>query len=164
MAETALVRCWLSLGSNIEPERQIPAALASLQQMFGELTVSPIYESEAVGFDGDNFYNLVVGITTQLPPRELAASLRSIEAAHGRVRGAEKFTSRTIDIDLLTFGQRVIDEPGIQVPRDEILRYAFVLKPLADVAPRELHPVVGHSYGELWSQFDAAEQKLWRVG
>jgi 2-amino-4-hydroxy-6-hydroxymethyldihydropteridine diphosphokinase len=164
VAETALVRCWLSLGSNIEPERQIPAAVESLQQEFGELIASPIYESEAVGFVGDNFHNLVVGIMTRLSPRELASSLRKIEAAHGRVRGAEKFTSRTLDIDLLTFGERVIDEPGVQVPRDEILRYAFVLRPLADVAPRELHPVVGRSYGELWAAFDPGEQKLWRVG
>jgi 2-amino-4-hydroxy-6-hydroxymethyldihydropteridine diphosphokinase len=158
------VRAWLSLGSNIEPERQIPTALESLRHQFGELIISPVYESEAVGFVGDNFYNLVVGILTRLSARELASRLREIEAAHGRVRGAEKFSPRTLDIDLLTFGDRVIDEQGVQVPRDEILRYAFVLRPLADVAPQERHPVDGRSYAALWSAFDPGEQKLWRVG
>ena len=163
MTDTVPVRCWLSLGSNIEPERQIPAALESLRRQFGELVVSPVYESEAVGFDGDNFHNLVVGIMTRLSPRKLAGELRQIEAAHGRDRGAEKFSSRTLDIDLLTFGEQVIDEPGVQVPRDEILRYAFVLRPLADVAARERHPAVGQSYGALWAAFDRSEQKLWPV-
>jgi 2-amino-4-hydroxy-6-hydroxymethyldihydropteridine diphosphokinase len=138
--------------------------LEALRQQFGELIVSPIYESEAVGFDGDNFRNLVVGILIRLPARELAGRLRDIESAHGRVRGAEKFSSRTLDIDLLTYGEQVIDEQGVQVPRDEILRYAFVLRPLADVAPQERHPVVGRTYAELWSAFDKGEQKLWRVG
>ena len=126
--------------------------------------VSPIYESEAVGFSGDNFLNLVVGITTRLPPRQLADRLREIEAQHGRVRGAEKFSSRTLDIDLLTFGEAVVDEKGLQLPRDEILRYAFVLRPLADVAPQERHPQSGRSYGELWAEFDQSGQKLWPVG
>ena len=158
------MRAWLSLGSNIEPERQIPAALTSLREHFGDLVVSPIYESEAVGFDGDNFLNLVVGIMTSLPPRELADRLREIEAEHGRVRGVGKFTSRTLDIDLLTLGDAVVDEEGIQLPRDEILRYAFVLRPLADVAPEERHPQSLRSYGELWADFDQGEQKLWPVG
>jgi 2-amino-4-hydroxy-6-hydroxymethyldihydropteridine diphosphokinase len=164
VTETAAVRAWLSLGSNIDPETQIPAALQALRKNFGELVVSPIYESEAVGFIGDNFYNLVVGIMTQLPARELAGRLREIEAAHGRVRGAEKFSSRTLDIDLLILGECIIDEQGVQVPREEILRYAFVLRPLADVAPQERHPVTGRSYAELWSVFDKGDQKLWRVG
>jgi 2-amino-4-hydroxy-6-hydroxymethyldihydropteridine diphosphokinase len=163
VTEAAPVRAWLSLGSNIDPKRQIPAALQTLRSSFGELVVSPIYESEAVGFSGDNFYNLVVGIWTRLSARALAGRLREIEAAHGRVRGAEKFSSRTLDIDLLTFGEQVIDEPGVQVPRDEILRYAFVLRPLADVAPEERHPVAGRSYAALWSAFDRGSQKLWRV-
>ncbi len=163
MTEPEPVRAWLSLGSNIEPARRIPAALESLRHHFGELTISPVYESEAVGFVGDNFHNLVVGIMTGLPPRELAGRLREIEAAHGRVRGAEKFSSRTLDIDLLTYGDRVIDEPGIQVPRKEILYYAFVLRPLADVAPQERHPLAGRRYAELWSAFDKDDQRLWRV-
>ena len=154
---------WLSLGSNIDPRRQIPAALESLKRHFGELVVSPVYESRAVGFSGDNFHNLVVGVETKLTPRELAGALRHIESLHGRVRSAEKFSSRTLDIDLLTYGDRVIDEPGVQVPRDEILRYAFVLLPLSEVAPDERHPVNGRTYRALWADFDATDQPLWRA-
>ncbi len=157
------VRAWLSLGSNIDPKHRIPAAIEVLREQFGELVVSPVYESEAVGFSGDNFWNLVVGIETRLPATELAQRLREIESEHGRVRGAEKFSSRTLDIDLLTYGHRLIDGEGVQVPRDEILRYAFVLLPLSEVAPDERHPVTGLTYREHWERFDAAGQPLWRV-
>ncbi len=157
------VRAWLSLGSNIDPQRRIPAAIEVLREHFGELVVSPVYESEAVGFSGDNFYNLVVGIMTRLPATQLAQRLREIESAHGRVRGAEKFSSRTLDIDLLTYGNETIDDGGVQVPRDEILRYAFVLRPLSEVAPDERHPVTGLTYRDHWERFDATGQPLWRV-
>lgn len=163
MTEPAPLRAWLSLGSNIEPQQRIPAALEALREHFGSLVVSPVYESEAVGFDGDNFHNLVVGIETRLPVQELVRLLREIEAAHGRVRGAEKFSSRTLDIDLLTYGDHIIDQDGVQVPRDEILRYAFVLLPLSEVATQERHPVTGRTYRELWADFDADDQPLWRV-
>jgi 2-amino-4-hydroxy-6-hydroxymethyldihydropteridine diphosphokinase len=158
-----MVRVWLSLGSNIDPQQQIPAAVEALKQRFGHLVVSPVYESPAVGFDGDNFHNLVVGIETELAPRELAGVLREIEGQHGRVRSAEKFSSRTLDIDLLTYGDRIIDEPQMQLPRDEILRYAFVLLPLSEVAPQERHPLNGLTYRELWAEFDATDQPLWRI-
>jgi len=158
-----MVRVWLSLGSNIDPQQQIPAAVEALKQRFGHLVVSPVYESPAVGFDGDNFHNLVVGIETELAPRELAGVLREVEARHGRVRSAEKFSSRTLDIDLLTYGDRIIDEPQMQLPRDEILRYAFVLLPLSEVAPEERHPLSGLTYRELWAGFDATDQPLWRI-
>lgn len=163
VTEVMAVRVWLSLGSNIDPRQRIPAALETLKQQFGELVVSPVYESRAVGFKGDNFHNLVVGIETDLAPQELAALLRGIESRHGRIRSAEKFSSRTLDIDLLTYGDRIIDAVGLQVPRDEILRYAFVLLPLSEVAPDARHPVNGQTFRELWSGFDAADQPLWRV-
>jgi 2-amino-4-hydroxy-6-hydroxymethyldihydropteridine diphosphokinase len=151
------------LGSNLDPERQISSALEALKGHFGELTVSPIYESEAVGFSGDNFHNLVVGMWTRLPVFDLVGSLRQIEAQHGRVRSAQKFSPRSLDVDLLTYGDRVIHEAGLQVPREEILRYAFVLLPLSQVAPDEVHPVTGQTYGELWAGFDATDQPLWRI-
>jgi 2-amino-4-hydroxy-6-hydroxymethyldihydropteridine diphosphokinase len=163
VAESELIRAWLSLGSNMNPQGQIADALEALRERFGKLVVSPVYESEAVGFNGDNFHNLVVGIETRLPALELVRQLRRIEVDHGRVRGAEKFSSRTLDIDLLTYSDRIIDERGVQVPRDEILRYAFVLLPLSEVAPHERHPVTGQTYSELWAEFDASDQPLWRI-
>jgi 2-amino-4-hydroxy-6-hydroxymethyldihydropteridine diphosphokinase len=154
------VRAWLSLGSNIDRDRNIRGALRDLVSEFGELVVSRVYECEAVGFDGDPFYNLVVGIDTQLPPLELARVMRAIEDAHGRSRGGDKFAPRTLDIDLLTYGDQVLDEGPLRLPRDEILKYAFVLGPLAELAGGERHPVDGRSYAELWAAFDRAAQPL----
>ncbi|MEJ2455662.1 MAG: 2-amino-4-hydroxy-6-hydroxymethyldihydropteridine diphosphokinase [Candidatus Thiodiazotropha sp.] len=163
MIEKRVVRAWLSLGSNVDPRRQIGDALSALRQRFGELVISPIYESQAVGFNGDNFHNLVVGIETELQASELVRVLRQIETAQGRVRGREKFAPRPLDIDLLTYGDCIIDEDGVQVPREEILRYAFVLLPLSEVAPNERHPIDGRTYRQLWAGFDATGQSLWRV-
>ncbi len=122
---------------------------------------SPVYESAAVGFAGDPFLNLVVGADTGWPIEVVQRRLREIEDAHGRVRGPDRFAPRTLDIDLLTYGDAV--RPDLDLPRDEIERYAFVLGPLADVAPDEAHPTVGQSYGALWAAFDRAAQPLRRI-
>ena len=150
-------RVWVSIGSNIERERHIRAALADLREKFGDLVVSPVYETEAVGFAGDAFFNLVVGFDTVLAPSELHGLMREIEARHGRERSGEKFSARTLDLDLLTYGDAIIDEGGKALPRDEILRYAFVLAPLADVAGAELHPERGENYRTLWERFAGRE-------
>ncbi len=146
-------RVWVSVGSNIERERHIRAALADLRSSFGELAVSPVYETQAVGFDGDAFFNLVVGFDTEMRPAALHRLMREIEARHGRERSGEKFASRTLDLDLLTYGDAVTEEGGKALPRDEILRYAFVLAPLADVAADEVHPRLGETYQRLWQRF-----------
>ncbi|HOP17182.1 MAG: 2-amino-4-hydroxy-6-hydroxymethyldihydropteridine diphosphokinase [Gammaproteobacteria bacterium] len=146
-------RVWVSVGSNIDRERHIRAALRELRQAFGELTVSPVYETAAVGFDGDAFLNLVVGFVSELPPAQLHRLMRAIEDRHGRRRDGQKFSARTLDLDVLTYGDTVGDDGGKALPRDEILRYAFVLAPLADVAGDERHPVSGEQYRDLWKQF-----------
>ncbi|MBQ0797660.1 MAG: 2-amino-4-hydroxy-6-hydroxymethyldihydropteridine diphosphokinase [Porticoccaceae bacterium] len=163
-----MARVYLSLGSNIDQQRYLRAALDALQEKFGELITSPVYESEAVGFDGDHFYNLVVGIDTTIPVGELSNDLRGIEERNDRTRSGSKFSSRTLDIDILTYGEEcgVID--GIELPRDEILKYAFVLLPLTDIAGDARHPSLKKSYRELWDAFGgdkpATPQKLWRTG
>lgn len=162
-----MARVYLSLGSNIDQQRYLRAALDALQEKFGELIISPVYESEAVGFDGDHFYNFVVGIDTTMPVGELSNDLRGIEERNDRTRTGSKFSSRTLDIDILTYGEEcgVID--GIELPRDEILKYAFVLLPLSDIAGDVGHPSLKKSYRELWDAFGgdepAAPQKLWRT-
>ena len=163
MIETGGLRAWLSLGSNIDRQLNIKNALLDLRAEFGELVVSPIYESKAVGTAGDNFHNLVVGIETALPIPELIAKLRHIEEKNGRRRSADRNAPRTLDVDLLTYGTQVVAAGNYQLPRDEITRYAFVLQPLADVAPDEIHPLSGLSYRELWAGFNDPSQKLWRT-
>ncbi|WP_111655778.1 2-amino-4-hydroxy-6-hydroxymethyldihydropteridine diphosphokinase [Isoalcanivorax indicus] len=157
------MQVFLSLGSNIDREHNIRSGLDALAAAFGRVTISPVYESEAVGFDGDAFLNLVAEIDTDLPVGALAAALREIEAAHGRVRGEKKFSSRTLDIDVLTYGDLVGEIDGVELPRDEILKHAFVLQPLADLAPHATHPESGVSYAALLAEKDFSKQKLWAV-
>jgi len=154
-----MTRAYASIGSNIEPERHVRHAVEALRGRFGPLVVSRVYETPAVGFDGDDFYNLVVGIDTAEPPAALTEIFHAIEAGAGRCRGGKRFSARTLDIDLLTWGDLVRPEPPPVLPRGEILKYAFVLKPLADVAPQAVHPVDGRTYAELWAAF-TGERRL----
>lgn len=158
-----MAKVLLSLGSNIEREQHIGLALQELQQQFGDIACSPIYESEAVGFVGDPFYNLVVQIQTDKSVGELSALLHRLEDQHGRIRGGEKFSARTLDIDILTYDDVCGVVDGVSLPRGEILKNAFVLLPLADLVPHDLHPVQQRSYSELWQAFDQQKQKLWQV-
>lgn len=153
-------RCWLSIGSNQDREVSIRGAVASLRAAFGDLILSSVYESAAEGFAGAPFLNLVAGIETDLGVAEIEALLRDIEDAHGRVRGPDKFAPRTLDIDLLTYGDAVGTLDGRKLPRAEILRYAFVLGPLAEVAPGEVHPGSGLTYRELWTGSGGRGQPL----
>lgn len=158
-----MTQVFLSLGSNVEPVRHLRRAIAQLRNSFGALLVSPVYESVAVGFSGDNFLNLVVALDTELAVGALSSLLRGIEADNGRVRDTEKFSSRTLDIDILTYGEAVGLIEGVALPRDEIERYSFVIKPLADIAANQIYPVTGVSYGELCEQLTANDKSLWRV-
>jgi 2-amino-4-hydroxy-6-hydroxymethyldihydropteridine diphosphokinase len=154
---------YLSLGSNIEREKNIRSALCGLEKQFGTLIVSPVYECPAVGFSGDNFYNLAVGFDSDLTVGEIAAILRKLEDDNGRIRGADKFAPRTLDIDLLTYGDIVGVVDSIELPRDEILKYAFVLKPLADVAAKEKHPLTGNTYNDHWQLMSHAQNDLSQI-
>lgn len=158
-----MARVYLSLGSNIEQQRYLTAALDALSDQFGELLISSVYESVSVGFDGDNFYNLVVGLDTELSVGNLSANLKALEDQHGRRRDCPRFSSRTLDIDILTYDERTGCVEGILLPRQEILENAFVLLPLAELVPEERHPVVGLSYIDLWQDYDQASQSLWPV-
>lgn len=153
---------YLSLGSNVDRERYILAALDALADQFGELSVSSVYESESVGFKGSPFFNLVVKIETSMSVGDLSRALKQIEDQNGRKRGGPRFCSRTLDIDILTYDDCVGDVDGIQLPRDEVDKNAFVLWPLAELAPDELHPLRQLPYAVLWQNY-TANQPLWRV-
>lgn len=145
-------RVYVGLGSNVEREARIIAALAKMREAFGKLYLSPVYDSAAVGFVGNNFLNLVAGFDTSLGVEAVVAKLHEIEDQLGRDRSLPKFSRRTIDLDILTYAELVIDQPGVQIPRREILLNGYVLKPLQDLAADTLHPVLGESYKILWER------------
>lgn len=148
---------YISIGSNVDAEKNIRAALSALENQFGEITLSTVYKNSAVGFEGDDFLNLVVGLETTQTIPEFVDSLHAIEAAQGRSRDAKKFSSRTLDMDLLLYGNDVFESGCISIPRDEITRYAFVLLPLCELVPNYFHPVEKQTISELWTAFDKTD-------
>ena len=150
----------LGLGSNIDAEKHIPAAMAALRTAFEAVTFSPVYRSKAVGFEGDDFLNLVAAAETDLAPLELNALLHEIENVHGRDRTVPRWSSRTLDIDILLYGDLWLLSPALEIPRKEILTFAHVLKPLADIAPDLVHPVERITIAELWSRFSNHDTPL----
>jgi 2-amino-4-hydroxy-6-hydroxymethyldihydropteridine diphosphokinase len=153
-----VARVYLSLGSNLEPHRHLRAALEELRQRFGELIVSPAYRSGAVGFEGAEFINLAVGMDTEMPPEALNDWLHALENRHGRRRDLPRYSDRTLDVDIVFYDDLVLDGPGhLQIPRNE-LQHAFVLRPIAEIAPGFRHPVSGISMSALWAAFPAGPE------
>lgn len=146
------VEAFVGIGSNVEPERRVRQAVKLLRERFGAIRLSPVYRNAAVGFEGDDFLNLVVAFGTELEVTPLNATLDEIELACGRERGAARFAPRTMDLDLLLYGDRV-SRPPVVLPRPEVLKYAFVLRPLADLAPDRRHPGSESTYAELWARY-----------
>jgi 2-amino-4-hydroxy-6-hydroxymethyldihydropteridine diphosphokinase len=156
-------RAWLSLGSNLDAPRHLRAALDELRARFGALIVSPAYRFAAVGFDGPDFVNLAAGIDTQLTASALNDWLHALEDRHGRRRDVPRFSSRTLDVDIVLFGDLVTRGAGhLCVPRKE-LSEAFVLKPLHDIAADVREPVSGRSIAQLWAASPACGQSFERV-
>ena len=155
-----MAKIYISLGSNIDREANTRAGVRALKQHYGELELSSVYESEAVGFEGDAFYNMVIACDTDEDVHEVIRQLRAIEDANGRDRNGPKFSSRTLDLDLLLYDDLVLDVNGLRLPREEILQNAFVLWPLAEIAPDLYHPVVRRSYTDLWASFDTQNAKI----
>ena len=154
------MRVYLGLGSNIERERNLCAGLDALQQLFGELHCSPVFESAPVGIRSGPFFNLVVAVECALPLAELDQRLKAIEAANGRY--AEDRRGLPLDIDVLLYDGLVGSFDGLELPRAEILKNAFVLWPLALLAPEAVHPVAGKPFAELWATAQI-DQQLWPV-
>jgi 2-amino-4-hydroxy-6-hydroxymethyldihydropteridine diphosphokinase len=146
----------INIGSNQNRRQNISAAIQALRSVFSDIKISSIYQSPAEGFEGDDFYNVGVNVSTDLSIKETAEVLRNIEQNQGRDRTQPKFSSRKIDLDLVLYDQ-VIDQ-GLNLPRDDILKYAFVLAPLAELSAELVHPVEQCSYQTLWHSFQSDNQ------
>jgi 2-amino-4-hydroxy-6-hydroxymethyldihydropteridine diphosphokinase len=153
---------YISVGSNIEREKYTKAGLQGLAEAYGELVLSRVYESESVGFQGSHFYNLVVKAFTELTIDAVCQTLKLIEDNNKRERSSKKFSPRTLDLDLLLYDS-VISHDSVELPRPEILYNAFVLQPLAEIAPQDKHPIAGKTYADLWQDYDKTQQQLWPI-
>jgi 2-amino-4-hydroxy-6-hydroxymethyldihydropteridine diphosphokinase len=151
---------YIGVGSNVIPRHNIKLALGAMCAVFGPLDQSPVYESASVGFDGDDFLNLVVKFETSLDVITVVGQLRVIEDTLGRDRSQPRFSKRSIDLDILLYADLELNQTGIQVPRDEILESAYVLKPLCDLSPDLLHPLQKQSYLELWQAMALSAPRL----
>ncbi|GMM73091.1 2-amino-4-hydroxy-6-hydroxymethyldihydropteridine diphosphokinase [Alteromonas gracilis] len=152
----------ISIGSNIEREHYTRRSLAALKHVFSDVTVSSVYESEAVGFNGNPFYNAAARATTSKSIEEVCATLKSIERENGRVHTDKKFCARTLDLDLLTYDSEITTAPVV-LPREEICYNAFVLWPLAELVPNDIHPETQETYAQMWQNFDKQKQQLWPI-
>lgn len=149
-----MARVYVSIGSNIDKEKNIPSSVKALREHFGNLDISNVYETKAVGFEGDDFHNLVVGFDTDESPFEISKVLKKIESDHDRNRNKEKFESRTLDLDQLVYGDLVMQMEGVNIPHPDILRYNFVLRPLTELAGEEEHPEEEKTINELWDEYE----------
>ena len=155
-----MARVYVSLGSNIDPEANLRLGIGELRRRYGRVDVSAVYRNEAVGFEGDDFLNLVAGFESETEPAEICETITAIHNLAGRDRRGGKWESRPLDIDLLLYNDRVMDDPPVRVPREDVLEYSFVLRPLAELAPDLVHPVTGRTMLEHWQEFDASRHPL----
>jgi 2-amino-4-hydroxy-6-hydroxymethyldihydropteridine diphosphokinase len=155
---------YVAAGSNVAPEENLGRAVQLLEREFPGVRFSPWYRNRAVGFEGDDFINLVAGFHTSLPVHEVVRRLQAIEAACGRERGAPRWAPRSMDLDVLLYGDLVCEEPGLKLPRPDLLKRPYMLGPLAALAPELLHPTEKVSIGELWRRFDQAAHPLLPIG
>lgn len=153
----------LSLGSNQQAHHHIRVALDALQTSFGNMQTSSVFESKAVGFAGNNFLNMVVAVDTHENLAAVSARIKALEDRYGRVRGGARFSPRTLDIDILTYGDYVGDYDGIVLPRPEITENAYVLWPMSQVCGGWRDPQSGLTYTTLWQQYDKSRQSLWPI-
>jgi 2-amino-4-hydroxy-6-hydroxymethyldihydropteridine diphosphokinase len=155
-----MAQVYVAAGSNIDPEAHLLLAQTELARIFGALSVSPWYRNAAVGFTGADFINFVFGFRTGLGVHEVQAQLREVETLCGRPPDAPKWAARAMDLDILLYGELVLDEPQLKLPRPDLLLRPYMLGPLADIAPQLRHPTEGRSIAQLWAGFDPAAHAL----
>lgn len=163
MTQAPVADVYVAAGSNIDAVRHLQLALRELRRTYPELEVSPAYRNQAVGFTGDDFVNLVVGFKTAASPAQVRTQLQNVEASCGRAPDAPKWAPRSMDLDILLFGDLVSNEPGLIVPRPDLTRRPYMLKPMADIGPDVVHPVSRKTMRELWEAFDSGGHEMVKV-
>jgi 2-amino-4-hydroxy-6-hydroxymethyldihydropteridine diphosphokinase len=159
---------FVAAGSNIEPIKNLKLALVELERSEGSLRVSPAYRNKAVGFEGDDFVNLVVGFNTKDSLEQVRSRLQQIEADCGRPLDAPKWAPRSMDLDILLFGDEVRSEPGpstslrtgLVLPRPDLVKRPYMLKPICDIAPNLKHPTLHRTMRELWEAFEGKDHEM----
>ena len=154
------VRVFVAAGSNLEPEKHLVRACADIRHSWHDAVFSRAYRNAAVGFDGPDFINLVTGFSTAQPLDAVIARLHAIETQCGRPRYAPKWASRSMDLDVLLYGDRVEKTADYTLPRPDLLKRPYMLGPLAEIAPEVLHPTARRSIGALWEEFDRAAHSM----
>ena len=153
-------RVYVGLGSNIEPHKNLRLGVRELRSRYGDVDLSPVYQSEPHGFAGDDFLNLVAGFDADDRPEEIQREIELVHDLAGRSRAGDKYVARTLDIDLLLYDDLVIEGPEVRLPRKDVLEYSFVLRPLSELDPALVHPLSGRRMDEHWQAFDAASHPL----
>ena len=162
-AANGLVDVYVAAGSNVDASRNLQLALSLLRNVYTPVRISPAYSNKAVGFSGDDFINLVVEFSTRDAVAEVRRQLQLIEAKCGRPLNAQKWAPRTMDLDILIYGEVISNEPGLILPRPDLVRRPYMLRPMADIAPEALHPTLHRSMRELWEAFDSNGHEMLEV-
>ena len=149
-----MTNVYVAAGSNVEPEKNLAHACREISTRWTDAEFSRAYRNKAVGFDGPDFINMVVGFTARDPIDVVIAQLRAIETLCGRPPNAPKWASRAMDLDVLLFGDRVEKTADYTLPRPDLLKRPYMLGPLAEIAPDVVHPTTAKTIAELWSEFD----------
>lgn len=144
-----MITAYIGVGTNIDREQHAKVAYNELQQLGEDLVVSPIYECEPIGFSSQNFYNFVITLRTALSLEEFSHRLREIEFKWGREENAQKYQDRTLDLDIVLFGE-LISTQKPELPRSDIYKYPFVTKPLYDLNPHLVIPGDGRTVADIW--------------
>jgi len=163
VGEPALTRVYVAAGSNVAPVENLERAAGELRRSFGAVQCSAAYRNAAVGFEGEDFINFVAAFDTAREVHAVIHELQRIEGLCGRTRDAPKWAPRSMDLDILLYGDRVSDEPGLVLPRPDLLRRPYMLGPMAELAPQAVHPTLGKTMAQLWREFAGAAHDMARV-